>query len=444
MRLEKWTFALALMGLVAWGCDDNHGGEDAGGTVDAGRDGAIHDPDSGPGHDGGPRDGGGCGSLTLPAIGYEDVVVGSPWSGRGLVGLVQPQGSEDLYVVDQLGFVVIVRDGAVVPTPFLDLTDRIAGPSSGDELGLLGLAFHPQYATNGRFFVYYTEAASGGTYNDVLVELHRSSNPDVADTTEVARLLELPDPQWNHNGGQLAFGPDGYLYLGVGDGGNGYDTGAGHDSEIGNGQSTTVGLGKIHRIDVDDASGDSAPADNPFVGGGGLPTIWAYGLRNPWRFSFDRATGDLWIADVGQDDWEEIDFQPASSNGGENYGWAAYEGSHRLTFPGYPAPDASVFPVFEYPHRPDGTSPFDSSTCAVVGGFVYRGSAIAGLQGWYLFGDFCSTQVIAARVCDGMLVGTQEIPSVNGLVANLTSFGEDQSGELYLVGANSLVRLIAP
>ncbi len=436
MRLGGTILALSL---AVVGCD---GGGDAG--VDA-------DP---PGRDAGDaaaRDGStggdagdaavGCGSLAPPSLTYEDVVAGYDWSANQLVGVVQAPGADDLYVLDQRGQILLVRDGAVLPRPFLELP--VDYSPADNERGLLGLAFHPDYADNGRFFVYYTATESGG-YRNILAELRRSSaDPDVADPTEVRRLIDVDDPDSNHNGGQLAFGADRYLYVGMGDGGSENDEGDGHDPLRGNGQSTSTYMGKIHRLDVDATSASFAAPGNPFSSGGGLPTIWAYGLRNPWRFSFDRATHDLWIADVGQAEWEELDFQPASSSGGENYGWAAFEGTHPFRTD-VPVPTDPVDPILEYSHSESTRDPslFQGYVCAVVGGYVYRGSAIPSLRGWYLFGDYCSTDVVAMKRCDGHLAGTQRLEGLRGLVASLTSLGEDSGGELYLVGSHALVKIV--
>jgi glucose/arabinose dehydrogenase len=424
---------------------------DGGDRLDAARPDAAFDagPDTaradGGRTDGGPRDAGSqaCGSLTLPALTYEDVLTGSGWEAYYPVGLVQPPGeTEDLYVLSQDGRIVIVRDGAIAGT-FLDLTSTVDFGSQGDERGLLGLAFHPDYQANGRFFVYYTSNEAGQLRN-VLAEYTRSGNPDVANDTEVTRLIDLEDPQPNHNGGGIVFGPDGFLYVGIGDGGGAGD----QHGDNGNGQDLDSAFGKLHRLDVDAAASDYVASGNPFASGS-VPTIWAYGLRNPWRFSFDRANGDLYLGDVGESQWEEINLQPASSSGGENYGWARFEGFDvfRADVQILPTGTTPVEPVLAYDHAGEqGITP----GLAVTGGYVYRGTDIPELQGWYLFGDYLGdpadgndTPVAAFRYCEGGVAGVQLVPVLTGLLSSLASFGEDNAGELYLVGS-SVVKITRP
>src|SRR5690606_13084652 len=272
-------------------------------------------------------------------------------------------GEDRLFVVEQRGTVRVVRDGEVLPEPFLDVTDRVR---SGGERGLLGLAFPPDFAATGRFYAYYIDLNGDSVLSRFLAE------GDAADPASEQVLLTQVQPYSNHNGGQLAFGPDGYLYLGLGDGGSGGDP-------QGNGQPLDTLLGKVLRLDV---SGDraEAPADNPFVRReGARPEVWAYGLRNPWRFSFDRGTGDLYIADVGQNAFEEVNLLPAGS-GPLNFGWNAWEGSRRFS---RTAPFSDVtFPIAEYTH--------DGGHCSITGGYVYRGRDIPALDGVYLFADYCS------------------------------------------------------
>jgi len=338
-------------------------------------------------------------------------------------------GSGRLFVVEQTGAIRIIDAGEVRPTPFLDL-----GPAGedlivfGGERGLLGLAFHPDYAANGFFYVDYTRKADGAT---VVARYHVSADPNVADPASAQQLLVIPQPNTNHNGGSLAFGPDGYLYVGTGDGG-----GAGDPNE--SGQRLDTLLGKILRVDVDPGPGYTVPSDNPFVGvAGALGEIWAYGLRNPWRFSFDRSTGDLLIGDVGQGRREEIDFQPASSGGGENYGWDVLEGS--LCYEDVPAGSCaallgggSVLPILEYGHV--------AGACSVTGGFRYRGSTRATLAGQYLFGDYCTGVVWRAQESGGTWSSTQLFDTPY----NVSSFGEDDDGKLYLVHLGGSVLRIAP
>lgn len=428
------TGAFLSCALVLWGCeapedpdecppdcpDVDAGDADAGG--DPPEDGGGPEPDAGGGDSCDPR--------TIPALAVEDVAPGHTFSAP--VFVTQPPGeTEDLYVVEQPGTIRIVRDGAVLPTAFLDIT---ADVDFDGERGLLGLAFHPEYQANGRFFVYYTP--SDVHHNRVAEYQRRSDDPDRAGP-EVAILLSHEDPEDNHDGGMIAFGPDGYLYVGMGDGGGSGD----QHGAIGNGQDLDSPFGKLHRLDVEASASGYVAEGNPYAGGGGLATIWAWGLRNPWRFSFDRDTGDLYIGDVGQYEWEEVDIQPASSGGGENYGWAAWEGTHRFEAraPLVPEPEDHVPPVFEY-HHDSGTI---ITGCSITGGYVYRGSAIPELRGFYLLGDFCSGARLAFRWCDGAVVDTQVVEDLASTPAQLTSFGEDQAGELYMTGrGGSVVRII--
>jgi len=322
-----------------------------------------------------------------------------------------------LYVAEQVGRVVAVRDGALDSTPVLDLTDRVG---SGGERGLLGIAFSPD-AT--KLYAHYTD-----TNGDTRLDEYAMTD-GTADPGSRRELLALEQPQANHNGGQLAFGPDDLLYLGLGDGGAAADEGSGHAAG-GNGQSLDTLLGKILRIDPN-PSGDrpySIPSDNPFADGGGRPEIWAYGLRNPWRFSFDRETGDLWIGDVGQNAWEEVDYMPAGEGAGANYGWARYEGNH--PFSGEEIPD-TVPALFEYPNPDQG--------CAVTGGFVYRGTRIPDLVGAYVFADYCEGQLRALRQENGQ-VAVERFLDVSA--TNVAAFGEDEEGELYVLSqGDGLLRI---
>ncbi len=305
--------------------------------------------------------------------------------------------------------------------PFLDISDRIL---AGGERGLLGLAFHPEYSRNGLFFVHYSSNGKtcGAGAGDTVISRFKVSgrNPDRAERNSESCILTVKQPYSNHNGGQIAFGPDGYLYIALGDGGSAGDP-------QNNGQNLKSLLGSLLRIDIDKSSqgrGYAIPADNPFASdNSSRAEIWAWGLRNPWRFSFDRQTGDLWIADVGQDEWEEINFQPAVSRGGENYGWACREGRHEFSRrkPGCPAADP-VEPVIEYDHNPE---------CSVTGGYRYRGK-ISSLSGTYLYGDYCSGTIWGARKIPS---GWQpEVLHRGGF--GLTSFGEDQAGNLYAIYNN--------
>ena len=338
-------------------------------------------------------------------------------------GLVRPiglahagDGSGRLFVVLQGGQIrVLEADGTLLPTPFLNLSGQV---SCCGERGLLGLAFHPAYETNGLFYVHYTDLAG----DTVVSRFSVSADPDVADSGSESVLLTQDQPFSNHNGGQLAFGPDGFLYVALGDGGSGGDP---QD----NAQDLSTILGKILRIDVDSTSPGLAygiPPGNPFAGTlGARPEIWAYGLRNPWRFSFDRQTGDLWIGDVGQNAIEEIDLQPAAAAGGRNYGWRCFEGSQPFNQTGCPA-SGFTFPVLEYGHV-DGN-------CSVTGGYRYRGAAQPLLTGVYLFADFCTGRLWGAdRGCGG----TWHARQIFDAPFNVTSFGEDEAGEVYVVEAGA-------
>jgi glucose/arabinose dehydrogenase len=351
-------------------------------------------------------------------------------------------------------FIVEQRDGTTGRVRVLDLETlslgtflEVPGVSTGDEQGLLGLAFHPDYASNGLFYVNYTD--TGGTTR--IVRYAVSADPDVADAGSAAPVLSIAQPQPNHNGGWIAFGPDGYLYVASGDGGGGDDNDTGHTAGTGNAQDITNNLlGKLLRLDVDgddfpaDATRNYAiPADNPFAGVVGDDEIWAYGLRNPWRASFDRATGDLYIGDVGQSNREEIDVQPAASAGGENYGWRLREGTIATPTGGVGGapPPGAIDPIYDYLH---GNGPFLGNS--VTGGYVYRGPA-ASLRGHYFFADFVDSRLWSLR-WDGSdpstFDGTNHTDLVDrtvdpdfvpdqGSLGNLSSFGEDAAGNLYLV-----------
>jgi glucose/arabinose dehydrogenase len=325
------------------------------------------------------------------------------------VALAVRTGDPTLYVAERTGRVVAIRGGQVAAEPVLDLSGAV---SLGGEQGLLGLAFSP----DGRFvYVNYTDV-SGDTR---VVEYRMGA--DRADPRSGRQVLFVDQPFGNHNGGNLAFGPDGDLYIGLGDGG-----GAGDPN--GNAQSLGSLLGKMLRIDPrpDGSAPYTIPADNPFVGRSGVrPEIWAYGLRNPWRYAFDRETGDLWIADVGQNAWEEIDRHPTGAPAGENYGWSLVEGSHRFSGD---APAGAVAPVYEYSQAGGG--------CTVIGGVVYRGGDIPGLEGAYLFADLCLGAIEAIRLGVG---GCVEHAVLGPTVPQVSSFGEDAAGRAYVLSLGGSV-----
>lgn len=362
--------------------------------------------------------------------------------------------------------------------PFLDLTALIPTITDpNDERGLLGLAFHPQFQTNGKLYVYYTANPVGGlpnsaTYYCTVAEytvrdpgtLVVNSALNAADPASARIIMQIPHPQSNHNGGWIGFGPDGYLYIAVGDGGGANDTGSGHNPTIGNGQDTGVPLGKMMRIDINVTT---TPAQGPFVAGSiasyGIPTdnptiptpmgatgsrreIWAYGLRNPYRDSFDRATGDLWIGDVGQGSWEEVNFQPAVAAGdpgqvgGRNYGWRCKEAFDTFNSNGGKCTGLNfTIPTAIYSHGQFVASPPPQQItaltgCAIVGGYVYRGCAVPALAGKYIFGDYCMGRVYALTASAGVLGSATEITGALGvnLANTLVAFGEDRYGELYI------------
>jgi len=323
-------------------------------------------------------------------------------------------GSGSLYAVERPGRIrAIASSGGLAPQPFLDITDRLV---SGGEQGLLGLAFHPGYATNGRLFVDYTRAQDGAT---VISEFHASGGLAPAGSERI--LLVIPQPFPNHNGGMLAFDMAGRLLIGMGDGGSGGDP-------QGNGQDRQVLLGKLLRIDVDRRSSGkqyAVPKTNPFrTRAGWRPEIYALGLRNPWRFSFDSKKGDLWIGDVGQDQWEEIDHVGEGRGRGANFGWNRLEGTHRFSSGSFSGGRLQG-PVAQYRHGDAG--------CSVTGGYVYRGPSIVGLNGRYVFADYCSGQVWSLSRSGG--APRAEIKS-----ADVTSFGEDSGHRLYLCSDGAVYR----
>jgi glucose/arabinose dehydrogenase len=336
--------------------------------------------------------------------------------------LTAPPGDPRLFIVEKGGRVLIVRDGEVRERPFLDVQPLV---SRGSEQGLLSMAFHPDYASNGRFFVSYTNLEGDSR----VVEYRVSGDPDVADPSPVRAILAVEQPFSNHNGGLITFGPDRMLYVGLGDGGSGGDPEE-------NGQDLGTLLGKILRLDVDGAPPYEVPPDNPFVGqGGARGEIWAYGLRNPWRFSFDRDTRDVFVADVGQGTLEELNAVPVAEAAGVNYGWDVTEGTR--CFEPSQGCDRTGFtlPVEEYGHS--------GGACSVTGGYVYRGSALPRLRGVYFYGDFCAGFVRSFRFSGGAAVMGDDWPQLAPAEGQLSSFGEDAAGELYVLsGAGSVYKVV--
>ena len=327
--------------------------------------------------------------------------------------LTAPAGDPRLFIVEQEGRIRIVRNGQLVARPFLDIASRV---SSGGERGLLSVAFHPRYAQNGYLYVNYTD-----NNGDTRVERYRvSADPDSADPASDTLVLAVDQPYSNHNGGHILFGPDGMLYVAMGDGGSGGDP-------HGYGQSLATLLGKLLRIDVDGGAPYAVPPDNPFVGqAGARPEIWAFGLRNPWRIAFDRAAGLLYVADVGQNRWEEIDVAPAPAPG-LNYGWNVMEGAHCYAT-GSCATAGLVLPALEYGH---------SDGCTVIGGYVYRGSRSPSLVGHYFYADYCSGWLRSFTYGGGAVRERRswDVPDLGSVL----SFGEDAAGEIYVMSAGGNV-----
>jgi len=348
--------------------------------------------------------------LSLVSSGYSDPIA------------ITNAGDSRLFVVQQAGKVMVVRNGHALRTPFLDITPLV---KSGGEQGLLSMAFAPDYPRSGRFYVDYTDRNG----NTRVVQYHRSrSNADRANPHSARLVLFQRQPEPNHNGGQLQFGPDGHLYVGLGDGGGEGDL----HGPIGNGQSLGTQLGKILRIDPLPGGGFRIPRDNPFVGRrGAKATIYAYGLRNPWRFSFDRRTGDMAIGDVGQDQVEEVDFRTRDTARGVNFGWRAWEGTRRND-PAVRAPGA-VGPVLEYTHA--------GGNCSVTGGYVIRDPRLPRLDGRYVYGDYCAGNLFTAKLRQD---GASRPRRLGFHVGALSSFGEDQRGRVYVVSLNGPVYRLDP
>ncbi len=334
------------------------------------------------------------------------------------VYLTAPTGdTARLFVVEQSGQIRIIQHGQLLPAAFLDIHTRLV---SGGEQGLLSVAFHPNYATNGYFYVNYTDLNG-----DTRVERYTVSAADsnLADTATHKLIIFIPQPYTNHNGGLVMFGPDGMLYIGMGDGGSGGDP-------QNRAQSPDSLLGKLLRIDVDAGDPYAIPAGNPFATSGGAKEIWALGLRNPWRFAFDRSAGLLYIGDVGQGAWEEVDVQPASQ-GGLNYGWRIMEGAHCYN-PANCSSAGLVLPAVEYDHS--------NGQCAIIGGFVYRGTRFPALAGQYFYADLCAGWVRSFSYAGGAVTG-QTSWNLDLSPGTPLSFGEDARGELYLLTGGGVYRI---
>ncbi len=334
------------------------------------------------------------------------------------VHLTAPAGDRRLFIVEQPGRIRIVKNGQLLAAPFLDLTDRVG---YGGERGLLSLAFHPRYAANGRFYVNYTDRAGNTRVERYVV----SRDPDRADSDSAKLVLTVQQPYRNHNGGHILFGPDGMLYIGMGDGGSGGDP-------QGHAQNRGDLLGDLLRIDVDHGDPYAIPPDNPFVREpGARPEIWAWGLRNPWRMCFDRVAGLLVIADVGQDRWEEIDAVP-SGRAGVNYGWNRMEGAHCFRTPLCDRAGLAL-PILDYGH---------GEGCSITGGCVYRGRRIPAIAGRYFFSDYCQGWIRSIRIVNGEARERREWRGLHP--DNVTSFGEDAEGELYVLSQEGRVWRIVP
>jgi len=434
--------ALFLVASTALACGDDGGGA----TIDAGPDidSAIAPaPDASTAADCVPKSG-----TTLADLRLQEVTSGLSKP----VFVTAPPGDTRLFVLEQAGRIRLVENGTLTDTPFLDISDRVN--DAGGEQGLLGLAFHPGWSTNGKFYVYYT----GGTGNGETVVAEYEVNAVDASTADKATetiLLTEPQPFQNHNGGMIAFGQDGYLYIGLGDGGSGSDPGQ-------RAQNPSVLLGSMLRIDVDNPGSGKAygiPEDNPFAdGNGGAPEVYAYGLRNPWRWSFDRMTGDAYIADVGQNRVEEVNAITVANMNGANFGWDVYEGSECFNDGADPkilgtgcTLTGTVQPIIEYGHTPTTgltPPPADPAGNAITGGYVYRGACLPDLQGTYFYGDFVTNITRTLKWNGSAATDTQDITSTLQMgvgLGGVASFGEDGFGELYLASFNgSIYRIVAP
>jgi glucose/arabinose dehydrogenase len=339
-------------------------------------------------------------------------------------------GSKRLFVCELSGKIKIIKNGTVLPKPFLDVGSKLDKVNKVySEKGLLGIAFHPKYKSNGKFYIYYSAPSSDKKmdHKSVLVQYTVSSNPDIADPASGKVILEVAEPESNHNGGQLAFGPDGFLYVGLGDGGGAGDK----HGATGNAQDLKTLLGKILRIDVDSKSPYAIPRDNPFINSEARSEIWAYGLRNPWRFCFVRKTGALFCADVGQDQWEEIDIIKK----GKNYGWRIMEGNHCYEPKTGCNTSNLQLPIAEYGH---------SAGISVTGGFVYRGEKNPSLKGKYIFGDWKGALFYMEEKAGKWEFNNLSADNKpNDTHLNINSFGEDESGEIYILAQKTMGTLIS-
>ena len=353
-----------------------------------------------------------------------------------------PNNAKLLYIVEQAGLIKIINDGKKLSRPFFDINKRVVNPNRpGDERGLLGFAFHPNHTNNGKFYINYMDNDG----NTIISEF--STNSELrADHKSERIILKLKQPYGNHNGGDIQFGPDGYLYISIGDGGKAGDP-------LNAGQDLSSLFGKIIRIDIEQKP-YGIPKSNPFFGQKGKrEEIWAWGLRNVWRFSFDKQTGDKYLADVGQNKWEEVNFEPASSKGGLNYGWRIMEANHCYDPKENCPTEGLIKPIIEYPNDANhpafafriieelSFSETDVEGCSVTGGYVYRGQKIKSMQGQYIFGDYCSGNIWTLKVVNGKAINfknrTEEINIGGGeFTTYISSFGQDSDGEIYIIDYN--------
>lgn len=363
-----------------------------------------------------------CSNSAAPPVPLPDEIAVVPVA-TGLINplyLTAPAGDSRLFIVEQRGTIRVVLNGQLLSQPYLDLRGKVT-PNGPDERGLLGLAFHPNFWQNGFFYVNYTDLNS----NTRIERYTTAPLSDVADANSASLVLAITQPFTNHNGGHLLFGADGMLWIGMGDGGSGGDP-------QGNGQRLTTLLGKMLRIDVNAAAPYGIPPNNPFAGHAtNRPEIWGIGLRNPWRYAFDHAAGLLYVADVGQNLWEEVHVV-SSSSPSVNYGWRIMEGAHCYSAPTCDQTGLDL-PALEYDH---------GQGCSITGGFVYRGSAIPGIRGHYFYSDYCTGFLRSFRYANG--AATEQRTWSVGALGNVLSFGEDAAGELYILSATGTVYRLSP